>query len=507
MATESITKEKIIHLFNSSPLKYFYSAFIVSVVSLILYYLREQIGYQSVSLVLLFVVSLLPILNFRPGQIFLAAVVSAFIWNYFFIPPHFTFRIDKVEDALMFVMYFIIASVSGLLISRIRTQQLLINQREKRTASLYNLVQKLSSSKSLDDVTDCAIKQLKEIFNTEVALIYCDDNKRLKSIAHPFSTFNIDGAEWNVAYWVFVNSQKAGRFTNALLITEATYFPLITKGEKLGVIGLLFPKDYTFLPETDSLLNTFLLQISIAVERERLKELNKITLVLAESEKLYKTLFNSISHELKTPITTIIGAISSLVDESISNSPAVRNNLTREINIAAERLNRLVENLLDMTRLESGQMRLKLDWYEITDLIENVLKRLNSELVNHTVKTEIQENIHLFKFDFGLLEQALINVLHNSLIYTPEKSTISISVKEEKYVCKIEVSDNGPGFAEETLGKLFDKFYRIPGTKTGGTGLGLSIAKGFIEAHSGSITAKNRKEGGAVFIINIPMQN
>ena len=373
MKKKSIARAKIVQLFNSSPLRYFLSILIVSIVSLILFFLREQIGYQSVSLVLLFVISLLPLLNFKPGQIFLAAVISAFIWNFFFIPPHFTLRIDKVEDALMFVMYFIIASVSGLLISRIRTQQILINQKEKRTAALYNLARELSSSKSLNDVSDCAIKQLKETFNAEVAIIYCDNDDKLNNISHPSSTFNIDGAEWNVAYWVFVNSQKAGRFTNVLLVTSATYFPLTTKSEKLGVIGLMLPEDSSFQVEVESLLNTFLLQIGIAVERERLKELNKITLVLAESEKLYKTLFDSISHELKTPITTIIGGISSFNDEKIVKNKNLFFKLIGEINIAAERLNRLVENLLDITRLESGNLKPKMEWHSVNDLINSVL--------------------------------------------------------------------------------------------------------------------------------------
>ena len=420
MTTESITKEKIILLFNSSPLKYFYSAFIVSVVSLILYYLREQIGYQSVSLVLLFVVSLLPLLNFRAGQIFLAAVVSAFIWNYFFIPPHFTLRIDKVEDALMFIMYFIIASVSGLLISRIRTQQLLINQKEKRTAALYNLARELSSAKSLDDVTGCAVKQLKETFNAEVALIYCDNDNKLNNAAHPSSTFNIDGAEWNVAYWVFINSQRAGRFTNALLVTAATYFPLTTKSEKLGVIGLMLPEGSSFQMEVESLLNTYLLQISIAVERERLKELNRITLVLAESEKLYKTLFDSISHELKTPITTIIGGISSLKDEKIAKNKNLFLKLTDEINIAAERLNRLVENLLDITRLESGNLKLKMGWHSVSDLINSVLNRIKNESADRQIKYKAPEESIILQFDFPLMEQALTNIIHNSIEYTPQ---------------------------------------------------------------------------------------
>lgn len=498
--------QNLISKFQSGKYQYLMSSLIICFVLLICYSLTAQIGYQAVSLILLLVISLMPLLNLGRGPMILAALISSLSWDYYFIPPQYTMHIDKIEDVLMLFIFFIVATVSGVLTSRLRTQQKLLTIRETRTNALYNLLKELAQGRSLNDLVDISIKNIKKVFDAESVIIFPINEKKLSPKPHSSSTFTLADTEWHIANWCFLDGQKAGKFTNTLPISDAQFIPLIGS-RKIGVIGLKFTNDQPLHFEQEILLEAFINQITINLEREQLNEFAKNALVLSESEKLYKTLFNSISHELKTPITTIIGAISSLVDESISNSTAVRNNLTREINIAAERLNRLVENLLDMTRLESGQMRLKLDWYEITDLIENVLKRLSSELVNHSVKTEIQENIHLFKFDFGLLEQALINVLHNSLIYTPEKSTITISVKEEKNVCKIEVSDNGPGFAEETLGKLFDKFYRIPGTKTGGTGLGLSIAKGFIEAHSGSITAKNRKEGGAVFIINIPMQN
>lgn len=504
MNSESITKEKIVHLFNTPPLRYFFSVLIVSVVSLFLFYLREQIGYQSVSLVLLFVISLLPLLNFRPGQIFLAAVVSAFIWNYFFIPPHFTFRIDKVEDALMFIMYFTIASVSGLLISRIRTQQLLINQREKRTASLYNLARDLSSAKSLDDVTNSAIRQLKETFNAEVAFIYFENQNKLKPVLHSASTYNINDVERSTVQWVFINSQKAGRFTNTLQATSATYFPLLTKTEKLGVIGLKFSEKTIFNFDLESLLNTFISQISVAVEREYLKELTKINLVLYESEKLYKTLFDSISHELKTPLTTIIGATSSLKDEKIKQNLTVLSRLVEEINIAAERLNRLVENLLDITRLESGNLKPKLEWHSLSDLINSAIERVKNESSEYEIFFEDKNESEISQFDFTLLEQAIVNILLNSINYTPPGSKIIITLNKVNNNIIINISDNGNGFPEEAIPNLFRKFYRIPGTKSGGTGLGLSIARGFIEAHKGSITAQNKADGGAEFIIFLP---
>jgi two-component system, OmpR family, sensor histidine kinase KdpD len=489
---------------QSSPLRYLLAILLITVLSAFLYSIHFQVGYQTVSLIFLFVITFMPLWNFGPGPIFLAALMSATIWNYFFIPPSFTLRIGKVEDALMFVMYFIIASVSGFLISRIRTQQTLINQREKRTSALYNLAKALSSAKSLDDVTDCAIKQLEETFTARVVFIYSDNHNKLKAEPHSASTFPVDGGEWNIAHWVFGNSQKAGRFTSTLPITPATYFPISTKSENFGVIGVALPETSSLSFDSESLLDTFLSQITIAIEREFLKENAKNSLVVLESEKLYKTLFDSISHELKTPITTIIGATSSFKDDKIIQNKNILSKLVDEINIASERLSRLVDNLLDMARLQTGNLRPKLEWHSVSDLIDSAINRVKPESVNHKIIAEIADEVGIIHVDYGLIEQALVNILHNSIQYTPENSEIKIKVARSNSFYSIRIIDRGPGFTKESLSRIFEKFYRIPGTKAGGTGLGLSIAKGFVEAHNGTITAQNNEYGGAEFIILLP---
>ncbi|MFA7228036.1 MAG: ATP-binding protein, partial [Melioribacteraceae bacterium] len=484
--------------------KYFLSAAIVSITGFMLSYLHLHIGYQAISLLFLFIIALLPLINFGPGPIFLAAVMSAFIWNFFFIPPYLTLRIGKVEDVLMFIMYFIFASVLGLLNSRIRTQQIQINQREKRTAALYNLSRSLSSSKSLDDVAECSVKQLEETFNARVAFLLSDDNGKLNAVPHPRSTFMIDLAEWNIAFWVFSNSQKAGRFTNTLPITPALYYPLNSKNGNLGVAGLVLPEDGGLSSEAESLLDAFLSQISIAIEREYLKEMAKKNLVAMESEKLYKTLFDSITHELKTPITTILGAVTSFKDDKITQNKNILSKLVDEINIAADRLSRLVENMLDMARLQSGNLRPKFEWHSVSDLIDSTLNRIKPELSNHYVSARISDDIGIIRADYGLIEQSFVNILNNSIQYTPDQSTIIIEASRSDDYCIIKISDNGPGFPKDGIEKIFEKFYRAPGTKTGGTGLGLSIAKGFIEAHGGKITARNNDSGGAEFTILLP---
>ncbi len=490
---------------HSSVSKYFIAAAIIYLVGVVSYYFQDQIGYQTVSILFLLVVAILPLANFGIGPVLFTALISALSWNYFFIPPHFTFHISKPEDALMFIMYFIVASVTGTLSSKIRIQQKLLRQREEKTNLLYNLSKKLSAAGNLNDVADAAIKEIENVFNAEVVLIFFESAKKLKAKPHASSSFIFNDAEWAYAQHCFINKQKVGRFTNTLPNAEATYYPLDSKSGVLGVIGVSVASDLPPSFDQEELLNNFISQITNAIEREYLNELAKQSMLSTESEKLYKTLFNSISHELKTPITTIIGAVSSFKDEKIFENKSILQKFMSEINIAADRLHRLVENLLDMARLESGNLKPKSDWHSVSDLVHASIERLKDESANHKILTNITEDI-VFKFDYVLLEQALINIIHNSIVYSPSGSEIIIEAVQQNQQCVINISDNGTGFPDEVLSKLFNKFYRIPGTKTGGTGLGLSISKGFIEAHGGTITAMNRNTGGAVITITLPIK-
>jgi two-component system sensor histidine kinase KdpD len=491
---------------QSSPKKYFLSSAVVFIASIICSITQGHLGYQSVSLIFLLILALMPLFNFGPGPILLAALLSAFSWDYFFIPPRYTFAIAKIEDVLMLVMYFIVATVTGILSSKIRAQQKFLRQREERIISLFNLSKELSAAVSLNDIADAAVKRITQTFNADVVFIFYESASKLSTKAHSSSTIPINDYEWHIAQWVFMEGQRAGRYTNTLTSTAISYYPMKSKSGSLGVIGLKYKDDDVPSFEHENLLENFVSQITNAVEREYLNYLAKKSLIADESEKLYNTLFNSISHELKTPITAIMGAVSSFKDEKISRNKDVWGKIIDEIDIAAERLNRLVENLLDMARLESGNLKLKLDYHSIEDLVHSVIEKLQNELNGHNIKIDVQEDIEIFKFDYGLLEQALVNIVHNSIQYTPAGSEINIEVRAINYRCLILISDNGKGFPHESLDKLFDKFYRIPGTKAGGTGLGLSIAKGFIEAHKGTITAANNDKGGAVFTVSIPIK-
>lgn len=503
---EKPAARRALHLpvIHSGLTQYAVAAIIVCLVALACYPLSSLIGYQTVSLILLLTVALLP-LKLGAGPVLLAAGLSALLWDYFFIPPQFTLSVNMAQDILMLITYFAIATVTGTLTARIRAREKAVRSREERATALYSLTRDLSIAPNQDEVAKAAVANIRKFFNAEVAVFLSDSDGDVFTEAHAASTFGVDEKEFSVAAWVYWNEKKAGQFTDTLPFARATYYPMSGPRYPLGVIGVQLKKDDRLTIDQETLLENFIRQIASTLEREQLNEMAKRSIASVEAERLYKTLFNSISHELRTPIAAILSASEGLLDSATEGRDGLRRDLNKEIHTAAERLNRLVENLLDMTRLESGRITPNRDWCDLHDLISASLRKLKQELSDHTISLDIPANLPLVKLDFGLIEQAITNLLHNASLYTPTGSTIQVTGGVQDSQCMIMISDNGPGFPKDALPRAFEKFYRVPGTKTGGTGLGLSIARGFVEAHGGNIRVENREEGGARFTIILPM--
>lgn len=290
--------------------------------------------------------------------------------------------------------------------------------------------------------------------------------------------------------------------------------PVLTAALLSAIIWNFFfiPPIFTFHIDSTEDLLMFLLYFFIAlvnavltlkIRKEETKARDK-----EEKEntiKLYNTLLNSLSHELRTPISTIIGAVDTLKENKERISTSNRNELLNQIDIASIRLNRQVENLLNMSRLETGMLKLNLDWCDTNELIHSEIQKLAIPY-KQTIVFEPNENLPLFKFDRGLIEHVLQNLLHNAINYTNENTVIKIVASQQSDNCIISVSDNGIGIPEKEIKYLFDKFYRLPQTKTGGSGLGLSIVKGFVEAHKGIVKVENNKNGGVIFVIEFPAE-
>ncbi|MDP3431479.1 MAG: DUF4118 domain-containing protein [Bacteroidota bacterium] len=481
---------------------YVISIFVIGLTAALCTPLYNLQGYHVVSFILLFVVSMLATFM-GIGPVFLAATLSALVWNFFFIPPNLTFHIDKTEDILMFGMFFIIALVNGVLTTKVRRQERLALEREERTNALFQLTRELSKASGIDMVLAVAIEGIKNHFRTDPFFILQDGNNILHSSGRLQKEKKLAEKEYGVAEWVFKHSQKAGKFTDNLPSVEFTFFPLPGTRLNPGVVAVKLEK--LFSGDQKSFWDTFLTQISNALEREFLGELAQKARFLVESDRLYKTLFNSISHELRIPVATIMGASDSLLNSIHAGN--VQSALFNEIFTASLRLNRLIENLLNMSRLESGQISVRLDWYDMNDLANKVAEDLKDELKPFTLAVKIPDDMPMVKIDYGLLEQALYNLLYNSTQYAPVASIIELSTSYDDGTLIIRVNDSGPGFPEEAIENVFKKFFRVDGSKTGGLGLGLSIVKGFVEAHKGTVTVENRKNGGSEFTLKIPTEN
>lgn len=480
-------------------IQYAIAVIVVGITTLVCIPISNAQGYHVVSFVMLFVVSVLATF-LGIGPILLASTLSSLIWNFFFIPPHYTFHIDKTEDILLFFMFFFIALLNGVFTSRLRRQEKLTRDKEARTNSLFQLTKELSKSVGIEEVQRVTEYNLEKYFDVKSFLILQDGSNVLENRNRLVSEKRLGSKEFKVAVWAYENSKVAGAYSDSFSTCYYTYYPLVGTRIKLGVLSVKMEEPFS--DDKQVLWNTFVTLISNALEREFLGELAKKGEILEESDKLYKTLFNSISHELRIPVATIMGASDTLMSHP-SNSK-IHNELNNEISIASLRLNRLIENLLNISRLESGRLSVRLDWYDINDLINKVVSDLKEELRLFKLNIGIQKDIPFVRVDFGLMEQILYNLLLNACQHAPLNSTIRLNAMHNDSLLTIEVLDRGSGFPDSALNNLFDKFYRVTGSKTGGLGLGLSIVKGFVDAHKGKVFAENRKNGGAKFIIQIP---
>lgn len=495
-------KEKVsIPPFTSNLAQYFITSFWVVLTSIIFYILKDYIGYQVVSFGLLFLVSILA-LFFGTGPILLAAIESSLIWDYFFIPPQYTLHIEQPVDILMLTMFFIIALLNGILTSRVRRQEQKTRIREQRTHALYQLTKDISMASGLDEVTRISLKYIRKYFRLKCTILIKNENGLLDSPVKDDKEIIISENDLGIAAWVFKHSVKAGKYTETLPSGPYTIYPLVGNSGNMGVIAVEHAQVFT--QGEEQFWEACLSQISGKYEREVLRDAAKKAYILNESDKLYKTLFNSISHELRIPVTTIMGASDTLLTQEYPED--IQKKLYQQINLASVRLNRLIENLLNMSRLESGLISPNPDWCDVRDLANKVAQSLEQELKQFKLAVIIPSDMPMVRFDYGLTEQAIYNLILNSTQYAPAGTRIRLKMFYDNGFLVIQVMDRGRGFPESDLSTIFNKFYRGKDALAGGTGLGLSIVKGFIEAEKGTVIAENRENGGAKFTIRIPVE-
>ena len=463
--------------------------------------LRSHISYLTIGMTYLMAVV---ILSLRVGRwpMLLAGIASALVWDYLFIPPLFTFSIQKVEDGVMLAMYLAVALITGQLTARVRAQERHERLREERATALFNLTAALGSAKTLDDGVFGALRQADELFHAKTALLLDDGQGVL--VPHFAGSFSINAKEHGVADWVWHKRKKAGRFTDTLPSAEGFHVPLLREGKALGVLVVAVPSEQSLTLAQRDLIEAFAAQIALLVERDELRSAGEREKLLIESEKLHRTLLDGVSHELKTPLAVLRSVLENLG----AAEGAMRVALVGEMRTATQRLSRLVDNLLDQTRLESGTLKPKLDWCDAADLVNAAVDGVRDSLAGHPLEIDLPRDLPLFRADSVLMEQVIANLLLNAALHTPAKTPIFLAAGVDGARARVffTVADRGPGFPLEMKERLFHKFQRGDAARAGGLGLGLSIVRGFVVAQGGDVVVGNNPGGGAVFTVYLPFE-
>lgn len=457
----------------------------------------DYIGYSVVALVFLCGV-VLSALRFSRGPVLAMAAMSAMTWNYIFIPPQFTFQISKAEDLVMFGMFFFVAVSMGSLTSRLRQREIAESRRLRQTSALLRVTQSAALTADPDHGLVEAIRTIDELLHANTALVVRQNDRSLPKTAHRASTFQPGLKEWGVITWAYVNRQNAGRYTDTLPQSDATWFPLQTSTAIMGVMGIMMPPGEAIGFTTRQTIEAFALQLALVLEKEHFIAAVRHAELMSQSEKLHRTLLDSVSHELKTPLAIIRASL-----EGMSN---IDNPYLDEIETASQRLQRVVDSLLHMTRLESEVVQPQRDWCDLNDILHAACEAAGEALRTHPLKINLPSELPLIKLDQVLLAQALANVLHNAAVYTPAEAGIEISATLEGSRLRITIRDHGPGLAVGDEQRVFEKFYRAPGSPAGGTGLGLAISQGFVRAQGGEISVRNHPDGGAEFLVEMNVE-
>jgi two-component system sensor histidine kinase KdpD len=437
------------------------------------------------------------------------AVITSFLgvlaFDFFFVPPRFTFAVADPQYLITFVALFTVGVVIGTLVAHSRERAEAMRTRELQTASLYYLSRDLAAAVDIGAVMKALIRNAEEALNAQLAL-FLPEGERLDVMAAS-SGLIIDAKEQAVADWAFRNHHPAGRGTDTLVSSDLLYLPLQTPASVLAVMGVRLENDMEYRStESRRLLDAFATQAAMAMERVQFSRQAEQAQILQARENLERALLNSISHDLRTPLSSVTGVLTSLRDEGAHLGDQARRELLDTACGEAERLNRFVANLLDMTRIEAGAVRLNLEPCDVQDLVGCALAVLEPRIGNREVSFRMLPVMPLVPMDLVLMTQVLVNLLENSLKYSPNATLIEIVASTGANRLVIEVADHGPGVPEKDLLRVFDKFYRIPVPEgAGGTGLGLSICKGIVEAHGGTIKAENRPGGGLRIVIHLPL--
>lgn len=439
------------------------------------------------------------------GPAALASSLSVLAFDYSFVPPRFELTVADVQYFWTFLVMFITAMTISHLTIRLRREAESAREGQKRTAIMYAFTQQLSSAHGTDKVLQVAVNHVAEVFGSATAAFVPDESSRLQLKAWSEGSQSPGEKEAGVAQWVYDRWQAAGLGTQSLPEEGSLYVPLQGSERLMGVLRIEpQSRERLLAPEQRMLVDSFAHQIGLALEVDRLVESAQGAELEAETERLRSGLLSSVSHDFRTPLTAILGAATALLQRGdVADNPSARD-LLEGIQNETERLSRLVHNLLEATRLESGAVKARKELVPIEETIGSALGRLEKNLTDKEVIVDIPEDLPLIPMDPLLMEQVFINLLENAGRHTPAGGAINLRAKAEGGSVLVSIEDRGRGLKPEDLSRVFEKFYRDPSSP--GAGLGLAICRSVIAAHGGKIWAENAVDRGAVFNFTLPLE-
>ena len=479
------------------------AALAIAAVTVLALLIVSVTGYVAIALLYLLLVTAAGI-YFSRLTVLLVAGASALLWDFLFIPPHYTFYIAAIEDSMLFAMFFVVALAMGHLTSRLRGIQFQQQQRERRTEALYELVRQAGLAHDLESGLRAALALVERIFQTPAALLLRRPDHELAREPYPGSVPIVDERALAVAQSAFSLGASAGKFTASMTEAPVLCLPLKGRTAVMGVLVTRPDEKRIFDPAERELIETFAVLIGTILEREHLLAALKHAEVLESSERLRRALLHSVSHELKTPLAAVqtgIEALAGGVEQSSKRTATIV-----EMQSALRRLRRVIDNLLSMSRIESGVVRPQLDWCDVGELIDAARDLARESLYDHVEIVDVDQDLPMVKLDQALVEQCICNLLINAAAWSPRASTIAVGARLRGNELTIYVRDEGEGIAPKDLPHIFDPFYRASNAAPGGTGLGLAIVEGFVRAHGGAVQAANRYPKGAEFTITIPVE-
>ena len=464
--------------------------------------------FDLANIVMLFLLTVMLVaVKFGRGPSAFAAVLNVALFDFFFVQPRFTFSISDAQYLFTFFIMLTVGLITGHLTSRLRFQARISSLREERAQMLFEFARDLSAALQVEQVVDISITAVKRAFNGSAALVLPNLDERLQPPQPPGQCDDIDQG---IAQWAFDKNEQAGFATDTLPSSEYRYIPLRAPVRIRGILAIKpGNKRWLMIPEQQRQLETLASLIAMALERVHFVDISQDMLVRMESERLRNSLLSAISHDLRTPLTALTGFAEALSLRS-NLAPEKQQEIVQAILESSTRMHALVNNLLDMARIQSGEIQLKKDWHSLEEVVGSAIRSLAPLLASHRIVTHIPADLPLAQFDAVLIERVLANLLENAVKYTPSGTVVTVSSWVDRQTLIVSVADKGPGLPAGLERNLFDKFTRgETESAISGVGLGMAICKAIVEAHHGKISARNimgdaNTVNGAEFIFELP---